>query len=90
MPTLYYGYKALFEKENFIINIIIFYVVIIVSQYLLFIILKINTLPYIFRYLSCVGTFIIFGGYMIHTLMPAENLLFKDPISKKYGYKGHT
>jgi len=90
MPTLYYGYKALLEKENFIINIIIFYVVIIVSQYLLFIILKINTLPYIIRYLSCVGTFIIFGGYMIHTLMPAENLLFKDPISNKYGYKGHT
>ena len=32
----------------------------------------------------------IFGGYMIHTLSPAESFLFKDPISNKYGYKGHT
>jgi len=27
---------------------------------------------------------------MIHTLMPPKSIIFKDPISNKYGFKGHT
>ena len=46
-------------------------------------------MKFINRYFYCVGIFFIFGGYMIHTLLPAKNLIFKDPITKKYGFKGH-
>ena len=90
MPLLFYGYKALTKKDIVILDIIIFYVVIIVSQYLFYHILQISEISFIGKYLSCIGIFMLFGGYMIHTLMPAKSILFKDPISSKYGYKGHT
>ena len=90
MPALYYGHKALIKKEIFILDIISFYIVIITSQYLFYLLLRIDTIPYIIQYLSCAGIFLLFGGYMIHTLMPAKNFLFKDPITNKYGYKAHS
>ena len=90
MPLLFYGYKAILKKDLFKLDILIFYTVIITSQYLFFYILRINEINFIFKYLSCIGTFMLFGGYMIHTLMPAKSFIFKDPISNKYGFKGHT
>lgn len=90
MPLLYYGHKAIIDKEIFILDIISFYIVIISSQVLFYLIINASPIDYIYRYLSCIGTFALFGGYMIHTLMPAKSFLFKDPISNKYGFKGHT
>lgn len=90
MPVLYYGYKFLFKKDNFIINILIFYIVIISSQYLFTYIINISSINYFFQYLSCLGVFIIFAFYMVLTLMPIKNFLFKDPITNKYGFNGHT
>lgn len=89
MPLLFYSYKFLFQKNNAIINIIIFYVVIICSQYLFFYIISIPTINYFWQYLSCILTFVIFACYMIFTLLPLETFLFKDPITNKYGFKGH-
>ena len=89
MPTLFYGYQLLFKKDNAFINILIFYLVIISSQLLFYHFLKLNPINYIGQYLSCIGTFIIFGAYMTLTIMPIKNLLFKDPITNKYGFKGH-
>lgn len=88
IPLLYYGYKFLFKKDNFIINILIFYIVIISSQYLFFYIINFDSISYSLRYLSCIGTFIVFAFYMILTLMPIKNFLFKDPITNKYGFNG--
>ena len=90
MPVLYYGHKAIIKKEIFILDIISFYVVIITSQYLFYVLLRINATPYIIEYISCIGIFLLFGGYMIHTLMPAKSFMFKDPITNKYGYNAHS
>ena len=90
IPVLFYGYKIFTKKDLFILNILIFYISIIASQYAFYYIINMNEINFIFRYLSCIGIFILFGGYMIHTLMPAKNLIFKDPITSKYGYKGHS
>lgn len=90
MPTLYYGHKAIYNKELFVLDIISFYIVIIASQYLFYILLRASVVPHIVSYLSCIGIFMLFGGYMIHTLMPAKSFLFKDPITNKYGYKAHS
>jgi len=89
MPILFYGYKYLFKKNNTIVNILIFYIVIICSQYSFFYLISIEPIHYFVQYISCIGTFIVFGCYLLLTLMPIENLLFKDPISNKYGFKGH-
>ena len=90
MPALYYGHKAIIKKEIFILDIISFYIVILASQYIFYLLLKIDAVPYISKYASCIGTFLLFGGYMIHTLMPAKSFLFKDPLTNKYGYKAHS
>lgn len=90
MPILFYGYKYLFNKNNAIYNILIFYVIIICSQYMFNYIVSMEAINYLFQYLSCIGIFIVFGCYMIFTLMPINNFLFKDPITNKYGFKGHV
>lgn len=90
MPALYYGHKAIIKNEIFILDIISFYIVIITSQFLFYILLRLDNVPYIITYLSCALTFPLFGGYMIHTLMPAKSFLFKDPLTHKYGYKAHS
>lgn len=90
MPTLFYGYQLLTKKDLFILDILIFYIVITTSQLLFNYIINLNDLPFVYSYISIIGIFALFGGYMIHTLMPGKNIIFKDPLSNKYGYKGHT
>lgn len=90
MPLLFYSYKVFTKKAILPIDIIIFYIVITVSQFSFYYILRIDILPFIYRYISCIGIILVFGSYMVLTLMPLKNELFKDPTSKKYGFKGHT
>jgi hypothetical protein len=89
MPFLFYGYKILFKWNNAFVNILIFYVVISCSQYLFYYCLSVVVINYYLRYLSCIGILFIFGCYMVLTLMPIKNFLFKDPITNKYGYNAH-
>ena len=89
MPLLYYGHKYVAKKDYFVFDIISFYIVIICSQLIFYFILKLEPVNFIIYYISCIGLFIIFGGYMVLTLLPIKNFIFKDPITNKYGYKGH-
>ena len=75
MPTLFYGYNYIFKKNNAIINILIFYIVIISSQYIFIYLLSLNSINFLIQYLSCIGTYIILACYMILTLMPIKNFL---------------
>ena len=90
MPLMFYGYKHLLKKHILFVDIIIFYLVITCSQCLFFYVILLSPILYIFQYLACVGTFILFACYMVLTLMPIKNFLFKDPISNEYGFDGHT
>lgn len=91
MPCLFYGYQLITKKDIVAFDIIIFYIVIISSQVLFFILLRrIPDVGFIVNYISCIGIFLLFGGYMIHTLMPAKSMLFKDPLTNRYGFKGHS
>lgn len=90
IPFIFYLSKIIFEKDITIINISSFYIAIILGQYTFKYIIHLNELEFIYRYLSCLGLFIFFGCYLLLTLLPIENFMFKDPITKKYGYKGHN
>ena len=52
--------------------------------------MQMDDVSYLISYLSCIGFFIVFGLYMILTLLPLKNFIFKDPITNKYGYKAHS
>lgn len=90
MPLLFYSYTFFTKKAILPIDIICFYIVIICSQLTFNYFINLNPLPFTYKYFSVIGLFIIFGFYMVLTLMPFKNFLFKDPISKKYGKAGHT
>ena len=68
IPLLFYAYQLITKKAILPIDITIFYLTIIISNIVLF---------------------IIFGSYMVLTLLPIKNFLFKDPITKRYGIRGH-
>ena len=90
IPLIFYSQKILFKKDFALINILSFYVAIILGQLTFYKIIDLTEFDYIYNYLSCIGLFIFFGAYLLLTLLPLEIFLFKDPISKKYGFKGHT
>lgn len=90
IPLLFYTYKAFTKKSMLPIDIIIFYITIITSNLTFNYIINIDPLHFFYTYISVVILFIIFGLYMVLTLLPIKNFLFKDPITKEYGIKGHS
>ena len=90
IPLVFYSYKRLTKKEILVVDIITFYAAIILSQFTFYAILIAPAISPVFQYLSCLGTFVLFGAYMTLTLQPLKNLIFKDPITGKYGFRGHT
>ena len=90
IPLIFYGYQLISKKTIFVIDILSFYASIFLSQLTFKLIIEASSIDFIYRYLSCVGLFIFFGAYLLLTLLPLKNFIFKDPISKKYGFKGHT
>ena len=89
IPLLYYGYKTLFKKDSVFFNVSLFYIAIILSQISFNKIINLASFNFICQYLSCIGFVILIGAYMVLTLYPIKNIIFKDPLTKKYGYKGH-
>lgn len=90
IPLLFYGHKFIARKDCFIFDIVSFYIVIISSQLVFYFLLKIPVIPFVLRYLSCVVMFVIFGCYMLFTLLPLKNFIFKDPLTNDYGYTAHS
>ena len=90
MPLFFYGHKYIAKKDYFVFDIVNFYIVIICSQLAFYFIMQMDDVCYLISYLSCIGFFIVFGLYMILTLLPLKNFIFKDPITNKYGYKAHS
>ncbi|MDO4741975.1 MAG: DUF6512 family protein [Candidatus Saccharibacteria bacterium] len=90
IPCIFYGYQTISKKPILIIDILTFYLTIFLAQLSFKLIIEADIVPYFVRYLSVVGLFILFGAYAMMTLMPPKNFIFKDPISRKYGFKAHT
>lgn len=89
IPVLFYGYKIFTKKSFLIIDILIFYIAIFTGEWVFYYVIN-SLLPnYILGYIGCILLFIIFGFYLLLTLWPIKNELFIDPITKKYGIKGH-
>ena len=90
IPLIFYFQKIILKKDYVIINILSFYIAIILGQLSFYKILDLMPLDYIYIYISVIALFIFFGCYLLLTLLPLKNFLFKDPITNEYGYKGHN
>ena len=90
IPTIFYGYKAILKKRILAIDIMSFFITVFLSQLFFWLILNLPAMPYVVQYLSILGVFIVFGAYAVLTLFPLRFWLFKDPITKKYGFPAHS
>lgn len=89
MPLLFYGYKIITKKSYLFIDILIFYIDVIVSNIIFNKLLYINPVPGIINYISFIIIILIFISYLLLTLIPIKNFIFRDPINKKYGFIAH-
>ena len=89
IPIIFYTYKFFLKRNMPIIDILLFYITIFISQYTFYYLLKLPNISFSCQYLSCILLFILFGFYMVLTLLPIKIELFKDPITDKYGFDGH-
>ncbi len=89
MPLLFYGSKLFLKKHITIVNILIFFITVFVSEYLMYKLLFMCPVSYFTKYISLVLLFITFAFYLLLTIFPLENIIFKDPLTKKYGFDGH-
>ena len=90
IPCIFYTYKSFSKKPIFVIDILTFYIAVFLSQFVFKWLIGLPAIAYVFQYLACVGVFVFFGAYTLLTLMPLKMFIFKDPISKKYGFRAHT
>ena len=90
IPCVFYAYQKISSKPILFVDIATFYIAIILSQLTFYSILNLSAISYPFQFLSCVGLFIFFGCYMTLTLAPVKSIIFKDPITGKYGFRAHT
>ena len=90
IPIIFYTYQIFTKKPILFVDIITFYVAIFLGQYFSYLSLNMNDVPHFINYLSIILLTIIFGIYITATIMPIKNFLFKDPLTNKYGIKGHA
>lgn len=89
IPLVFYSYQRITKKPVLIVDILTFYAAILLSQLGFYAIINLEPVWPILQYIATLGTFIFFGAYMTLTLEPIKNLIFKDPLTGKYGFRAH-
>lgn len=89
IPTLYYLAKYIFGKNITWIDILIFYVSVGFGQICSYIVLNIPKAHPTFNYLSLIIMILIYGYFLIATLIPGESEIYLDPLTNKKGILGH-
>ena len=90
IPAVFYFYRHFAKKSILPLDISLFFIAIILGQLSFFGLLAAPAVPYLAQYFSAIGLFVFFGAYMTLTLKPLKTIIFKDPITGKYGFRAHT
>lgn len=85
IPSIFYSYTSLTGRALIYLDIIIFFLSVLISWILCFIILKSKKIGLILQSISTIGIILILICYFIFSIYPPENFLFEDPISKEFG-----
>ena len=89
IPLIFYSYQKITKHPVLIVDILTFFVAIILSQLSFYAVLELNPMAYIGTYFSCLGLFVFFGAYMTLTLDPLRLNIFKDPTNGRFGFHAH-
>ena len=86
ISALFYGYRAFAPKSILVVDIAIFYIAIFAGQALFYWATKWSDCGAMWNFLALDGIFALFAATMVMTCLPIRNFIFKDPITKKYGF----
>ncbi len=89
IPLIFYSYLPFTKKAILPVDIISFYIVITISQYVSFYIMNLNDLGNLYNVIGIIGIIIIFILWNLLSFYAPKNFIFKDPITHKYGLEGH-
>lgn len=89
IPALFYGYKALIRHDVLVLDIGVFMVAILAGQAVFYLMTQMADLGAVLNFLALDGILVVLAVLMIMTFLPVRNFIFKDPITKKYGFRGH-
>lgn len=85
IPLLFYGYQMILKTESVVIDIAIFYISIVVSEFIEYLVQKNRNisakLEDIFKYLNL----FLIGIFVLFTFLPPKLDIFKDKTINKYG-----
>jgi hypothetical protein len=89
IPILFYSYTAFTKKSILFIDVICFYITVILSQLVFKYFISLNNILSVYLYLSIFLLIVELLAYFYLTFKPFKNCIFKDPITHKYGLDGH-
>lgn len=89
IPLIFYSYQKITKKPVLVIDILSFFIAIILSQLFGYLVLQIDFIPKYLQIISYVLLIIISIIYLLFTFFPPKHFIFLDPLTKKYGIKGH-
>ena len=90
IPVIFYGFLLLLKKETLILGILDFVFSAIAGQVVSYWILISVPVPSWANYLSSAVLVLILYMYLRFTIKPPKIFLFKDPITDRYGFYGHS
>lgn len=89
IPALFYGYKALTRHDVLVLDISLFVAAILAGQAVFYLMTQVADLGAVLNFLALDGILVVLAVLMVVTLLPVRNFIFKDPITRKYGFRGH-
>lgn len=84
IPSIFYSYTAFTGKSIIYLDILTFFISVLVSWILCFIILKSKNFGLWLKIVGIIGIAIILICYFTFTYFPPKSFLFKDPVSGEY------
>jgi hypothetical protein len=85
IPTLFYGYQLIFKSENLVLDIIIFYISIIISEVIEYIVQNKFSISAkvedVFKYINILNICL----FVLFTFKPPRLEIFRDKLENKFG-----
>lgn len=86
IPTIFYTYSFLTKKSVLFLDIGLFFVSVGVAMYFAYKIFNTQQLSSIYNTVGIAGIALVTLSLLLFTHFPPRNFLFKDPITKEFGF----
>jgi len=83
--VIFYGYKAIFEKDILVFDILAFYIAIGLGQFVSYKIMNYSELPTWLNNISIMLLTLLFLSFIVFTYYPPKMEIFRNPLNDGYG-----